>query len=43
MGRALVHGVFVALIVVWAVAAPDLSDRPDPEWLVEVCAEFDVC
>jgi hypothetical protein len=26
-----------------AIGAPDVSQRPTPEWYVEVCAEYDVC
>jgi hypothetical protein len=43
VGRALVHGMFVALVVVLAIARPDLQDRPDPPWLPEVCAASDLC
>lgn len=43
VGRALVHGMFVALVVVLAVAGPDLADRPEPPWLDEVCAESALC
>lgn len=43
VGRALVHGMFVALVVVFAVVQPDLRDRPDPPWLDEVCAQSDLC
>lgn len=43
VGRALVHGMFVALVVVFAIVQPDLRDRPDPSWLPEVCAASDLC
>lgn len=43
VGRALVHGMFVALVVVFAIARPDLRERPDAPWRDEVCAEYDVC
>lgn len=43
VGRALVHGTFVALVVVLAIAKPDLDERPDPPWLPEVCASSDLC
>lgn len=26
-----------------AIAAPDVPERPEPAWFVEVCAEYDVC
>jgi len=26
-----------------ALAAPDVPERPRPEWHVQVCAEYDVC
>jgi len=37
------HGMFVALVVVFAIVQPDLQHRPDPPWLDEVCAQYDVC
>lgn len=46
VGRALVHGMFVALVVLLAIAQPDLTDRSgrsDPPWLNEVCAQSDLC
>lgn len=43
VGRALVHGMFVALVVLLAIAQPNLSDRSDPPWLDEVCAQSDLC
>ena len=41
--RALVHGMFVALVVLLAIVQPDLRDRPEPPWLDEVCAHYDAC
>lgn len=26
-----------------AIGAPDLSERPTPEWYAEVCVQYDVC
>jgi hypothetical protein len=26
-----------------ALAAPDHTERPEPQWYVELCAEHDVC
>ena len=43
VGRALVHGTFVALVALLALAKPDLADRSDPPWLDEVCAHYDAC
>lgn len=43
VGRALMHGMFVALVVVLAIAKPDLSERRDAPWLDEVCASYDIC
>lgn len=43
VGRALIHGTFVALVAIFAIAQPDLRDRPAPVWLQEACAEYDVC
>ena len=43
VGRALIHGTFVALVAIFAIAQPDLRDRPAPPWLQEACAEYDVC
>ena len=43
VGRALIHGTFVALVAIFAIAQPDLRDRPDPPWLDEVCDRYDVC
>ena len=43
VGRALVHGTFVALVVLLALAKPDLADRSDPPWLDEVCVHYDAC
>lgn len=43
VGRALVHGTFVALVALLALAKPDLADRSDPPWLDEVCVHYDAC
>ena len=43
VGRALIHGTFVALVAIVAIAQPDLRNRPDPPWLDEVCAQSDLC
>lgn len=43
VGRALIHGTFVALVAIFAIAQPELRDRPAPPWLHEACAEYDVC
>ena len=32
-----------AFVVLFAIAKPDLSDRSDPPWLDEVCAQSDLC
>jgi hypothetical protein len=37
------HGMGVALVVVIAIAKPDLSPRSDPPWLDEVCADYGIC
>jgi hypothetical protein len=41
LSRAIMHGVMVALVVVLAVEMPSADERPTPEWLSELCADFD--